>query len=82
MKTLYPNMNDERVSYRIKQMNDWQWYNNRAVIQIEQAYGRAVRGPDDWAYFYVLDESAVNLIERSTNLFHDWFLEACDKDVR
>lgn len=81
MKTLYPNMSDKRVDYRVNQMNDWQWYNNKAVIQIEQAYGRAVRGPEDWAYFYVLDESAVNLIERSTNLFHDWFLEACDKDV-
>jgi len=81
MKTLYPNMSDERVKYRIQELNDWQWYNNRAVVQIEQAYGRAVRGPDDHAVFYVLDTSAVDLIKRSTDLFHDWFLEAVDIEL-
>lgn len=75
LKTLYPSMNNERVSYRVNQMNDWTWYNQKAVIQIEQAYGRAVRGPEDNAVFYILDESAVGLIERNEELFHDWFLE-------
>jgi len=75
LKTLYPNMGNERVSYRVNEMNDWNWYNNKAAIQIEQAYGRAVRSPEDSAVFYILDESAVKLIDMNEHLFHDWFLE-------
>ena len=75
LKAKYPNMNDDRVDYRISEMNDWNWYNQQAVIQLEQAYGRAVRSSDDEAVFYILDGSAKSMIERSGDLFHDWFLE-------
>lgn len=78
LKTLYPHMGDERVRYRVNQLNDWEWYNGKAAIQIEQAYGRAVRSKDDWADFYILDKSAVGLIDRSSHLFHDWFLEGVE----
>lgn len=81
LKTKYPAMNDERVSYRIEEMNDWDWYNRKAIIQLEQAYGRAVRSKDDEAVFYILDESAVGLIKRSKDMFHDWFLEAIVEDI-
>lgn len=77
-KTLYKSMSDKRVKYRVQNRNEWDWYNRHAAIQIAQAYGRAVRGPDDWAYFYILDKSAVGLIERNEHLFPDWFLEAVD----
>lgn len=56
--------------------NDWDWYNQKAVTQIEQAYGRAVRGPEDHAVFYLLDSSAKTLMKYNDRLFHDWFLEA------
>jgi len=75
-KTLYKSMADNRVKYRVQERNEWDWYNRHAAIQIAQAYGRAVRGPDDWAVFYILDSSAVGLIERNDHLFPDWFLEA------
>lgn len=75
-KTLYKSMNDKRVKFRVQERNEWDWYNRHAAIQIAQAYGRAVRGPDDWAVFYILDESAVGLIDRNDHLFPDWFLEA------
>lgn len=81
LKTKYPAMGDERVSYRIEEMNDWDWYNQQAVIQLEQAYGRAVRSAEDSAVFYLLDESAVGLIKRNKGLFHNWFLEAIDGGV-
>jgi len=74
-------MNDERVKYRIEEMNDWDWYNRKAVIQLEQAYGRAVRSKDDEAVFYILDKSAVGLIKRNREMFHDWFLEAIVEDI-
>lgn len=75
-KTLYKSMNDKRVKYRVQERNEWDWYNRHAAIQIAQAYGRAVRGPDDWAVFYILDESAIGLIDRADHLFPSWFLEA------
>ena len=78
-KTLYKSMADKRVKYRVQERKEWNWYNRHAAIQIAQAYGRAVRGPEDWAYFYILDQSAVGLIERSDELFPDWFLEAVDQ---
>jgi len=75
-KVLYPFMGDKRTKYRIQERDDWDWYNNQAAIQLEQAYGRAVRSVDDYASFYLLDESATGLIDRNKHLFHDWFLEA------
>lgn len=78
LKVLYPHMGDKRVNYRVNELGDWDWYNNKAVIQIEQAYGRAVRSSEDEAVFYVLDSSAKGLIKRNKHLFHDWFLEAVE----
>jgi len=75
-KTLYPHLGDERVSYRVNELNDWTWYNGKAVNQVEQAYGRAVRSEDDEAVFYILDESAIGLLDRSPELHHDWFKAA------
>lgn len=77
-KTLYKSMANKRVKYRVSTRNEWDWYNSHAAIQIQQAYGRAVRGPEDWATFYILDESAKLLIQRNKGLFEDWFLEAVD----
>lgn len=76
LKALFPSLANERVKYRLQELGDQQWYTNKAVIQIEQAYGRAVRSPEDEAVFYILDESAVNTIKYNQELFHDWFLEA------
>lgn len=55
---------------------DWDWYNSTAAVQIQQAYGRGVRSKDDECVFYILDESAIGLIQRNKELFNDWFLEA------
>jgi len=57
---------------------EWDWYNRHAAIQIQQAYGRAVRGPEDHAVFYILDESAKGLIRRNAELFNTWFLDAIE----
>ena len=75
-KVLYPSMADKRTDYRVSELNDWDWYNNKAAVQIQQAYGRAVRSKEDWAHFYCLDSSAKGLIKRDAELFQKWFLEA------
>jgi len=75
-KTLYKSMQSKRVKYRVEERGDWDWYNRSASTQIQQAYGRGVRSPEDECVFYILDESAVGLIERCPELFNGWFKEA------
>lgn len=79
-KASYPFLGDERVSYRINELNDWDWYNSQAAIDLQQAAGRTMRSKDDWCATYILDDSAVNLIERNEHLFERWFLDSVDCD--
>lgn len=80
-KAAYPFMGDKRVSYRMDEMNDWTWYSGKAAIALQQAVGRGMRAKDDWCHTYILDKSAVDLIDRNEYLFEDWFLEAVDIDA-
>lgn len=77
-KTLYKHMGDKRTKFRVSERGEWDWYNRHAAIQIQQAYGRAVRSKNDEAVFYILDESANGLIKRNAELFNSWFLEGID----
>lgn len=83
-KASYPHMQDERVSYRMDNNTmggaDWNWYSSKAAINLQQAVGRGMRSKDDWCATYLLDTSAVQLIERNKHLFEDWFLDAVDVD--
>lgn len=83
-KAEYPNMSDERVSYRMDSDTDggadWPWYAGTAAIKLQQAVGRAVRSRDDWAVTYVLDTSAVGLMEKNEYLLESWFKEAIDAE--
>jgi Rad3-related DNA helicase len=79
-KASYPFVGDERVSYRLNELNDWDWYNSSALIDLQQAAGRTTRSKDDWSATYILDSSAVQLIERNEHLAEQWFLEAVDCD--
>jgi len=81
-KTLYPFMTKrmkrrKEIAYENGRKQDfWNYYNRKAVIQLQQAYGRAVRSPTDEAPFYILDSSAKTLIQRNAEMFQTWFLEA------
>lgn len=56
LKAPYRNINDPRVDYLLNQENDWEWYHDVTAREIIQSVGRAVRSPDDYATYYVLDE--------------------------
>ena len=81
-KGAYPFMNDKRVSYRLNELNDWNWYAGKAAINLQQAVGRGMRSKDDWCHTYVLDTSAVQLIDRNEHLFESWFKSAVDIESR
>jgi Rad3-related DNA helicase len=57
-----------------------QWYNNQAMLDVIQAYGRAVRAEDDKARFYVIDGSFTRLLKNCWRFVPDWFKDALPND--
>jgi len=75
-KVPYGDIKDKRIHKRLTEKKDWKWYRNEALKTVIQAYGRAVRTPEDKAAFYVIDSSFVDLIRRCRKNLPDWFKEA------
>ena len=80
-KVPYMQVKDRRVERRL-QKKHWKWYRLEALKQVVQAYGRAVRSPEDKARFYVIDESFVDLMKRTRRDMPDWFVEALPEKWR
>jgi Rad3-related DNA helicase len=49
----------------------------KSMLRLIQFAGRSVRGIDDYAETYVLDESAQKMIKNNRKYVPDWFLKAC-----
>jgi len=75
LKVPFPDLGDRRVKRRLD-MGRQQWYNNQAMLEVIQAYGRAVRAEDDKARFYVIDGSFPRLVGKCWQFIPDWFKEA------
>jgi len=73
-KTLYPDINDVRVRYRLRR-NDFKWLMHVALVKCLQAYGRAIRSEDDKMVCYIMDSSFWELINRKWTKVPDWFKE-------
>ena len=78
MKAPYSYIGDSRVGYLLNERADWEWYNETAMLDIMQSVGRAVRGPDDYASYYVIDSSFDKLMDRVET--PDWFNSAVRND--
>lgn len=75
LKVPYPDLGDERVKKRLD-LGHHKWYNNKAMLEVIQAYGRAIRAEDDNARFYVVDGSFKGLVRKSWSFIPVWFKEA------
>lgn len=75
LKVPFPDLGDKRVKKRLD-MGHQQWYNNQAMLEVIQAYGRAVRAEDDKARFYVVDGSFQRLVGKCWQFIPEWFKEA------
>lgn len=73
-----PFMRTSRTDYMTQIEGDWDRYYDRVAREIIQAVGRAVRHNEDYATFYVLDASFVNVKKKAT--FPQWFLDAITTD--
>jgi Rad3-related DNA helicase len=74
LKVPFPDLGDKRVKKRLE-MGRQQWYDNQAMLEVIQAYGRAVRAEDDKARFYVVDGSFARLVRKCWQFIPDWFKE-------
>jgi Rad3-related DNA helicase len=72
-KTPYQQV-DARVGYLLDEMDDWRWYKETAALRAIQAAGRAVRSKDDYAKYYILDETITDVL--TPNTVPDWFQDA------
>jgi len=75
LKVPFPDLGDKRVKRRLD-MGRQQWYNNQAMLEVIQAYGRAVRAEDDKARSYVVDGSFQRLVGKCWHFIPEWFKEA------
>jgi Rad3-related DNA helicase len=75
LKVPFADISDRRVERRLE-LGRRQWYLNQAMLEVIQAYGRAVRAEDDAARFYVVDGSCTELIRNTWRFIPDWFKAA------
>jgi len=69
---------DSRVDYLLNEEYEWDWYFEETAIDIIQAVGRAVRGPEpeEAASFYVIDEKFEDVMYRTNP--PEYFVEAVE----
>lgn len=73
-KVPYPSPGDARVDAILDKSHGWDWYYETTGLKICQSYGRAVRHEEDYADYYVLDES-FNKVRKKIE-FPEWVEEA------
>jgi Rad3-related DNA helicase len=74
LKVPFPYLGDKRVKRRLE-LGYRQWYENQAMLEVIQAYGRAIRAEDDRARFYIVDGSFSRLVKECWRYIPDWFKE-------
>ena len=80
-KVPYLDISDRRVARRLEK-RDWAWYRNEAMKTVIQSYGRAVRGPEDKARYYVIDSCFLDLVTRCKKDIPKWFSDALPEHIR
>ena len=81
LKVPFPDLGDNRVKRRLD-LGHRKWYENQAILEVIQAYGRAIRAEDDTARFYVVDGSFTRLLKSRWKSIPDWFKEALPFTLR
>jgi Rad3-related DNA helicase len=75
LKVPFPDIGDRRIKRRLE-LGYRRWYQNQAMLEMIQAYGRAVRAEDDAARFYIVDGSCIELFRNTWASIPDWFKDA------
>jgi Rad3-related DNA helicase len=75
-KTPYKSLGDPAIAYKAEKDQDW--YNWSALKDLIQACGRVCRHEKDRGVTYILDKSAIRLVNNNSHLIPQWFRDALD----
>jgi Rad3-related DNA helicase len=78
-KVPYGYIGDAWISLNMNR--DSRWYSRKAILRIVQASGRAVRGVDDYATTYIVDQNFERLHQKNKTLFPGWYLDSLEFKV-
>src|SRR3989304_3814811 len=67
LKVPFADIGDMRVKRRLE-LGRRQWYENQAMLEVIQAYGRAIRAEDDIARFYGVGGSFISLARKTCDV--------------
>lgn len=77
-KVPFPNyFDDKQLSKRAE--IDWDYILWLTALKLIQSTGRSVRGVDDWAITYVIDDSFLRFMNNAKHMIPPWFAEAVSK---
>jgi Rad3-related DNA helicase len=67
-------LGDPHISLNCKRNS--KWYSRQTILRVIQSVGRSIRGVDDHATTYVVDENFLRLTRENYDLFPDWFKDS------
>jgi ATP-dependent DNA helicase DinG len=73
VKLPYMPLGDDRIKKLFEE--DSNWYTNKMLSSLVQACGRGVRSQEDWCVTYILDGSAVSVVQRTKDKLPKFFLD-------
>jgi Rad3-related DNA helicase len=80
VKVPYLNSKDKQVAARLKLPSGQRWYVVKALQNIMQMTGRAVRSKNDWAACYILDKQFDRLLTITKPMIPQWWLNAINRE--
>ena len=79
-KVPFPNLGDKQISAKMRLHGGQNWYKVQTVRTIVQMTGRGVRGIEDWAHSFILDNQFMRIWKESRWLFPKWWKEAVNTE--
>lgn len=69
-KIPYPSLASQKN--KMRQINNPDWYSWKTCADLQQSFGRIVRGSNDWGDTIVIDGGFGDVIKHSSNFISDW----------
>jgi Rad3-related DNA helicase len=73
-KVPYGYLGDPHIKLNMERNS--KWYARNTIMRLVQMCGRSVRGVNDYATTYVVDENFLKLTKSNYDLFPEWFTES------
>lgn len=79
-KMPYRDLSNRFTMARMQERDGRRWYDNKAISQLVQAYGRTTRAIDDSSYTFILDNGFLRLYVQRKRYFPRWFIDPYERN--